>query len=154
MLLEVGSRREAKSGSPQASRLTFSRHILNEVLLARSIRSQVIICRVRTQIPVCRCTHEKVFDCSHEDSSRENRCVQRNRITGRNGVKTARLFFEDHGCTFQEVGQQHDFGKDAYLDLADHAGVTPLCVALQIKAGSLNHGWTGKLCQQQNALAR
>lgn len=136
MIIQVGARREVESGSPQASRLTFSRPILNKVLLARSIRSQVLIRRMRTQRPVCRrCNHEKVFDCSHEDSSRENRCVQRNRITGRNGVNTARLFFEDHGCTFQEVGQQHDFGKDAYVDLADHAGLTPLCVALQIKAG-------------------
>lgn len=50
-------------------------------------------------------------------------------------MNTARLFFEHHACTFQEVGQQHDFGKDAYVDLADKAGITPLCVALQIKSG-------------------
>lgn len=67
----------------------------------------------------------------------ENRMVRSGstRITGRDGVNTARYFFEHHGCTFQEVGQQHDFGKDAYVDLADDAGITPLCVALQIKAG-------------------
>ena len=57
------------------------------------------------------------------------------RVTGRDGVNKARYFFEHHGCTFQEVGQQHDFGKDAYVDLADGAGISPLCVALQIKAG-------------------
>jgi len=63
--------------------------------------------------------------------------VQRNstRIVSRDGVNRARLFFEHHGCTFQEIGQQHDFGKDAYVDLADAKGITPLCVALQIKAG-------------------
>ena len=46
-----------------------------------------------------------------------------------------RLFLEHHACTFQEVGQQHDFGKDAYVDIADTGGITPLCVALQIKSG-------------------
>lgn len=58
------------------------------------------------------------------------------RVTSRDGVNVARLFFEHHGCTFQEIGQQHDFGKDAYVDLADEAGITPLCVALQIKSGA------------------
>jgi len=57
------------------------------------------------------------------------------RVTSRDGVNAAQIFFEHYGCTFQEVGQQHDFGKDAYVDLADATGITPLCVALQIKAG-------------------
>lgn len=61
--------------------------------------------------------------------------VLSSRITSRDGVNTARLFFEHNGCTFQEIGQQHDFGKDAYVDIADATGVTPLCVALQIKSG-------------------
>jgi hypothetical protein len=63
----------------------------------------------------------------------QNRSI---RVTSRDGVNFARLFFEHHGCTFQEIGQQHDFGKDAYVDLADEAGITPLCVALQIKSGA------------------
>jgi Domain of unknown function (DUF4365) len=58
------------------------------------------------------------------------------RVTSRDGVNVARLFFEHQGCTFQEIGQQHDFGKDAYVDLADEAGITGLCVALQIKSGA------------------
>jgi hypothetical protein len=58
------------------------------------------------------------------------------RVTSRDGVNAARLFFEHHGCTFQEIDQQHDFGKDAYVDLADEAGITPLCVALQVKSGA------------------
>ena len=58
-----------------------------------------------------------------------------NRVTSRDGVNVTRLFFEHCGCTFQEIDQQHDFGKDAYIDLADEAGFTPLCVALQVKAG-------------------
>jgi hypothetical protein len=62
--------------------------------------------------------------------------VHSSRVTSRDGVNTARPFFEHHGCTFQEVGQQHDFGKDAYVDLADDVGITPLCFALQIKAGA------------------
>ena len=50
-------------------------------------------------------------------------------------MNTARLFFEHHACRFQEIDQQQDIGKDAYVDLADKAGITPLCVALQIKSG-------------------
>lgn len=70
-------------------------------------------------------------------STRENDMVQTGstRITGRDGVNLARLFFEHHGCRFQEIDQQQDIGKDAYVDLADTAGITPLCVALQIKSG-------------------
>lgn len=56
-------------------------------------------------------------------------------ITGRVGVRTAGLFFERHACRFQEIDQQQDIGKDAYVDLGDKAGITPLCVALQIKSG-------------------
>jgi len=62
--------------------------------------------------------------------------VQSRHITSREGVNAAHSFFEHHGCTFQEIDQQQDIGKDAYVDLADHRGITPLCVALQIKAGS------------------
>jgi hypothetical protein len=62
--------------------------------------------------------------------------VRNIRVTSRDGVNAARYFFEHHGCTFQEIDQQQDIGKDAYVDLADHQGITPLCVALQIKAGT------------------
>lgn len=62
--------------------------------------------------------------------------TQSGRITSRDGVNAARSFFEHHGCRFQEIDQQQDIGKDAYVDLADKAGITPLCVALQIKAGA------------------
>ncbi len=47
----------------------------------------------------------------------------------------ARQLFEHDNCRFQEIDQQQDIGKDAYVDLVDTAGITPLCVALQIKAG-------------------
>jgi hypothetical protein len=57
------------------------------------------------------------------------------RITSRDGVNTARLLFEHHACRFQEIDQQQDVGKDVYVDLGDNAGITPLCVALQIKSG-------------------
>jgi hypothetical protein len=62
--------------------------------------------------------------------------TQSSRITSRDGVNAARSFFEHHGCRFQEIDQQQDIGKDAYVDLADNARITPLCVALQIKAGA------------------
>jgi len=62
--------------------------------------------------------------------------VNPNRQISRDGVNTTRLFFEHNGCTFQEVDQQQDFGKDAYVDIGDQAGVSPLCVALQIKSGA------------------
>ena len=58
------------------------------------------------------------------------------RITGRDGVNLARLFFEHHGCRFQEIDQQQDIGKAAFVDLADKTGITHLCVMLQIKAGA------------------
>lgn len=45
------------------------------------------------------------------------------------------MLFEQHGCAFQEVAQQNDFGKDAYVDLAAGGTVTPLCVAVQVKSG-------------------
>jgi hypothetical protein len=53
----------------------------------------------------------------------------------RDGVNAARTFLEHYGCTFHEVGQQHDFGKDAYVDIAEDGKITPLCVALQVKSG-------------------
>jgi len=58
-------------------------------------------------------------------------------VTSRDGVNTVRSFFEHHACRFQEVDQQQNIGKDAYVDLVDDdACITPLCVALQIKAGT------------------
>ena len=68
---------------------------------------------------------------------RENELVRSNanRVTGRDGVNTARLFFEHHECRFLEVDQQQDIGKDAYVDLVDGERISPLCVALQVKAG-------------------
>ena len=67
----------------------------------------------------------------------ENKIVQpsSSRVTSRDGVNSARLFFEHHSCRFQEIDQQQDIGKDVYVDLADRADITPLCVALQIKSG-------------------
>src|SRR5579859_3632547 len=65
------------------------------------------------------------------------------RVTSRDGVNVTRLFFEHQGCTFQEIGQQHDFGKDAYVDLADEAGITGLCVAIQIKSGNSYRNTSG-----------
>ena len=58
------------------------------------------------------------------------------RVTGREGVNAARSFFEHHACRFVDVPQEQDIGKDAYVDLVDDTGITPLCVALQIKAGA------------------
>lgn len=52
----------------------------------------------------------------------------------REGVNAAQALFERAGCVFQEVAQQNDFGKDAYVDIAERGVVTHLCVALQIKS--------------------
>ena len=58
------------------------------------------------------------------------------RATGRRGINAAQAFFEQNKCVFQEVAQQNDFGKDAYVDLGNDDGiVTCLCAALQIKSG-------------------
>ena len=43
--------------------------------------------------------------------------VPRSRITAREGVNAAQSLFDACGCVFQEVAQQNDFGKDAYVDL-------------------------------------
>jgi hypothetical protein len=61
--------------------------------------------------------------------------VSAQRITSRKGVNAAQAFFESHGCVFQEVAQQNDFGKDAYVDITREGIITPLCAALQIKSG-------------------
>jgi hypothetical protein len=61
--------------------------------------------------------------------------IPQSRITSRDGVNAVRTFFEHHGCVFQEVGLENDFGKDAYLDLGENGKVTPLCAALQVKSG-------------------
>jgi hypothetical protein len=58
------------------------------------------------------------------------------RITSREGLNAAQSFFERHGCVFQEVAQQNDFGKDAYVDIGEDGAITFLCVALQVKSGT------------------
>lgn len=62
--------------------------------------------------------------------------VRSHHVVSRDGVNSARSFFEHHGCTFQEIDQQQDIGKDAFIDLVDERGPTHLCAALQIKAGA------------------
>lgn len=57
------------------------------------------------------------------------------RTVAREGVNAAQTSFGRYGCVFQEVAQQNDFGKDAYVDIAGERTVTHLCVALQIKSG-------------------
>jgi hypothetical protein len=66
------------------------------------------------------------------------------RVTSRQGVNAAQAFFERHGCVFQEVAQQNDFGKDAYVDVGENGIVTFLCAALQIKSGTSYRAAKGK----------
>jgi hypothetical protein len=54
------------------------------------------------------------------------------RITSREGVNAAQAFFERNGCIFQEIAQQNDFGKDAYVDLGEGGAVTFLCVTQHV----------------------
>jgi hypothetical protein len=58
------------------------------------------------------------------------------RLVAREGVAAAQSFFEKNNCVFQEVAQQNDFGKDAYVDIVRGGIVTFLCLALQIKSGA------------------
>jgi hypothetical protein len=48
------------------------------------------------------------------------------RTVSRDGVNAAQTFFEHNGCVFQQVAQQNDFGKDAYVDLSNDGAVTSL----------------------------
>lgn len=58
------------------------------------------------------------------------------RVTSREGINALQNFLEKNRCVFQEVAQQNDFGKDAYVDLGHSDGViTYLCAALQVKSG-------------------
>jgi Domain of unknown function (DUF4365) len=61
--------------------------------------------------------------------------VPPNRTTEREGVNAARTLFDHVGWIFQDVDQQNDFGKDAYVEVVQSGVVTPLCLALQIKSG-------------------
>lgn len=73
-----------------------------------------------------------------QDELRDSCTTPRNRSarrTSRAGVRACAAYFEDHGCAFQEVAQQNDFGKDAYVDLPDTNHTVGHCVALQIKSG-------------------
>lgn len=65
-----------------------------------------------------------------------NARVPSTRAMALEGVNAARTLFESNECIFQEINQQNDFGKDAYVDLTVSGVVTPVCVALQIKAGA------------------
>jgi hypothetical protein len=62
--------------------------------------------------------------------------LQSQSTTAKDGVNAVRTFLEHHGCVFQEVAQQNDFGKDGYLDFGEKGVVTFLCAALQIKSGA------------------
>jgi len=53
----------------------------------------------------------------------------------REGVNAVQALFESGGCVFQEVAQQNDIGKDAYVDIPQEGLVTGTCAALQIKSG-------------------
>jgi hypothetical protein len=61
--------------------------------------------------------------------------IAANRLVEREGINAVRSLFERCGCIFQEVAQQNDFGKDAYVDVANNGKFGNLCVALQIKSG-------------------
>lgn len=61
--------------------------------------------------------------------------LPRNRKIDRQGITSAQLLFESANCVFVEVPQQHDIGKDAYVDIGQAGVVTHLCAALQIKSG-------------------
>jgi hypothetical protein len=57
------------------------------------------------------------------------------RIMSREGINAAQAFFDRNGSVFHEIPQQHDFGKDGYLDFGERGIITHLCAALQVKSG-------------------
>jgi hypothetical protein len=57
------------------------------------------------------------------------------RRIGRRAVNKAQAFFEEHDMIFQEVHQENDNGKDAFLGLAWSGPDAGLIVWLQIKGG-------------------
>lgn len=59
-----------------------------------------------------------------------------NRNIERQGVNAVQEFFERNNSIFQEIAQQNDYGKDAYIDLTQGDYVSPLCIAVQIKSGN------------------
>jgi hypothetical protein len=61
--------------------------------------------------------------------------IPASRAVERLGINASQSFFEKCSCVFQEVAQQNDYGKDAYVDIGSELQLSPLCVALQIKSG-------------------
>jgi hypothetical protein len=61
--------------------------------------------------------------------------MRKNRPIERNAVNATRTLFEACRCVFQEISQDNDYGKDAYVDLVEGDLVTSAFVALQIKGG-------------------
>lgn len=57
------------------------------------------------------------------------------RRIGRRAVNKAQAFFEEHDMIFQEIHQENDNGKDAFLGLAWSGPDAGLIVWLQIKGG-------------------
>jgi len=48
----------------------------------------------------------------------------------REGINAAQAFFDRNGSVFHEIPQQHDFGKDGYLDFGERGDHNPpLCRA-------------------------
>lgn len=72
--------------------------------------------------------------------------LQSQSTTAKDGVNAVRTFLEHHGCVFQEVAQQNDFGKDGYVDIGEGGVVTFLCAALQIKSGTSYRTAKGDYC--------
>src|SRR5438128_465678 len=69
--------------------------------------------------------------------------IRKNRPIERNAVNATRTLFEACGHVFQEVSQDNDYGKDAYVDLVEREAVTGVLVALQIKGGEKYKRATG-----------
>lgn len=57
------------------------------------------------------------------------------KITERAAVNAVRAFFEKRSQVYLEVDQSNDYGKDAYVDLAEAGGLTGLVISIQVKGG-------------------
>lgn len=60
---------------------------------------------------------------------------RRTNATERKGVNYVRDIVEDANCVFREIDRAGDYGYDAFVLIVDGEAVTPVEVALQIKAG-------------------
>lgn len=72
---------------------------------------------------------------SNNGSVYSRKRISPEKVTGKIAVNAVRDFFERNSQVYLEVDQSNDYGKDAYIDLAENGEVTGLVIAVQVKGG-------------------